>query len=412
MISIALLGFGASGTLLAALERRKANRATSRVPASGGPTRQAGWFAFCTTAFALTVPVSFWLTQRVPFDPFLLIWDRRQVLYLGCYYLVLFVPFFAAATAIGRALTGESERCPRLYALNLAGSGVGALAAVVLLLVAPVEWALLGVGTLALGAAVLALLDARLAANSGGCRIPTAAVLATMAALTLAYIVRPPALRLSQYKGLSYALNLPQARVVAERSSPLSRVDVVASPAIRQAPGLSLVAPPEAVPPPQLGLFVDAETAGAITAFDGDTGKLTYLDWTTTAAPYFAGVEPPPDLRVCVLGSGGGAAVLLALRHGARQVDAVELDSNVLELLRGEFRAFAGGLYDRREVQVHRAEARAFVQAARATWHVIDLSLLDSLAASVVGVGAVAENYLYTREIGRASCRERVLHAV
>ncbi len=52
----------------------------------------------------------------------------------------------------------------------------------------------------------------------------------------------------------------------------------------------------------------------------------------------------------------------------------------------------------RPEVRVHRAEARAFVQAARRTWDIIDLSLLDSLAASAVGVGAVGENYLYTRQ--------------
>ena len=67
---------------------------------------------------------------------------------------------------------------------------------------------------------------------------------------------------------------------------------------------------------------------------------------------------------------------MLALRHAARQVDAVELDPNVPELLRGEFHDFVGGLYDRPEVRVHHAEARAFVQAAHGTWDVIDLSLV------------------------------------
>jgi spermidine synthase len=88
---------------------------------------------------------------------------------------------------------------------------------------------------------------------------------------------------------------------------------------------------------------------------------------------------------------------LLALRHAARQVDAIELDPDVPELLRGELREFAGGLYDRPEVRVHRAEARAFVQRAHETWDVIDISLVGSFAASTVGVGAVSENYLYTR---------------
>src|SRR3989454_8632070 len=137
-------------------------------------------------------------------------------------------------------------------------------------------------------------------------------------------IRRPPRSTLFPYttlfrSGLSYALNLPEARLVAQRSSPLGRVDVVASPAIRHAPGLSLVTPPEAATPPQLGLHVDAESAGAITAFDGNTTKLAYLDWMTPAAPYFARQDSPREPRVCVLGAGGAAGVLLALRHAARR---------------------------------------------------------------------------------------------
>jgi SAM-dependent methyltransferase len=392
VISIALLGFGASGTLLAALKHGGTNSAISL----HGPL--VGWFAISATSFAVALPISFWLTQRVPFDPFLIVWEWRQLLYLGCYYLLLFVPFFAAATSIGLALISESEKSPRLYAYNMAGSGAGALLAVFALSIARVEWALLGAVALAQGAAVLALFDRELCANRGARRLFSAAGVVIMAILTLVYVFHPPTVRLSQYKGLSYALNLPHAQLVAERSSPLGLVDVVASPAIREAPGLSLVAPTDALPPRQLGLYVDAEKAGAITAFDGDTGKLNYLDWMITSAPYFTLPDVRRDLHVCVLGAGGGAGVLLALRHGAREVDAVELNPNIPELLHGRFRDFAGGLYDRPEVRVHRADARAFVQTARETWDLIDLSLVDSFAASAVGVGAVNENYLYTRE--------------
>jgi spermidine synthase len=392
VISIALLGFAASGILLAALERKRAS------PAARFQVFHRTWFAISATTFAIALPVSFWLSQRVPFDPFLIVWDWRQLLYLGGYYLALFVPFFAAGAAIGLALSSESSKCTRLYAFNMAGSGAGALLALVLLSVAAVQWALVGVTGLAQGAAILALFDGKFFIDRDERRLFAVTGVAIMAILTLASVFCPPTVRLSQYKGLSYALNLPEAKVLAERSSPLGRVDVIASPAIREAPGLSLIAPMDAVPPRQLGLYIDAESAGAITAFDGDTNKLNHLDWMITAAPYFALQDAPRDLRVCVLGAGGGAGVLLALRHAARQVDAVELDPNVPQLLRGEFRDFAGGLYDRPDVRLHHADARAFVQAARENWNVIDLSLVDSFAASAVGVGAVGENYLYTRE--------------
>src|SRR5881409_2409319 len=68
VISIALLGFGASGTLLAALERGRTNTARSLQDS------QVGWFAISATSFAVALPISFWLTQRVPFDAFLIVW--------------------------------------------------------------------------------------------------------------------------------------------------------------------------------------------------------------------------------------------------------------------------------------------------------------------------------------------------
>jgi hypothetical protein len=394
VVSIALLGFGASGTLLATLDRR--TRTAGSIEALRAS--QAIQFSLSATGLAIALPVSFWITQRIPFEPFLIIWDWRQLLYLGCFYLALFLPFFAAATAIGLALTSESENCPRLYAFNLVGSGAGSLVAVCLLSIASIPWALLAIVILGLGAAVLALLDANILYKKGRAWLLAAAGVVMMAVLTLAYVFNPPSIRLSQYKGLSYALNLPKAQLVAERSSALGRVDVVASPAIREAPGLSLATPAVAAVPRQLGLYVDADSVGPITAFDGDIHKLGYLDWSTTAAPYFTLQTSPGDLRVCVLGAGGGTGVLLALRHGARQVDAVELNHNVLDLLHGQFRSFTGGLYDRPEVRVHPTEARAFVQATRENWDVIDLSLVDSFAGSAMGAGAVAENYLYTRE--------------
>ena len=118
VISIALLGFGASGTVLAMLGGRG-------TPPSAQAGR-SGWIAFFAVLFALMVPIAFVLVQKIPFDPFLIVWDRRQWLYLGCYYLILFVPFFAAATLIGLVLITKFEEGPRLYVYNLVGSAAGA----------------------------------------------------------------------------------------------------------------------------------------------------------------------------------------------------------------------------------------------------------------------------------------------
>jgi spermidine synthase len=377
VIAIALLGFGASGTFL------------SLWP--GAREQPARCFAFFSLAFALSIPASFWLANRIPFDPALVLWDPRQWLALAGYYVALFVPFFFAATAVGLWLAAEPRDAPRVYAFNLLGSGLGSLALVLSLYLVSVERAVLLVYVLAATAALLVVvaLPRRLAA---------AGVALLTAVFYLGFATDTLAVRVSAYKSLSLALQLPQAEMLARRYSPLGEVDVLRSPALRYAPGLSLAA--RATPPPQLGLFIDGESAGAITAFDGRRQAIAFLDWTSAAAPYHLATDRHP--RVLVLGAGGGSDVLLALYHSAARVDAVELNPQVVALVRDTFGDFSGRLYDRADVRVHLAEARHFAaaspEATRAAYDVIQLSSSESLAASAAGVRALNENYLLTRE--------------
>lgn len=84
IISLALLGYGASGTFIALsrpwLEQRFE-------PA----------FSVSALLFSVTMLVSFVFAQRVPFNALEVIWDWRQLVYLGFVYLIFFVPFFFAA---------------------------------------------------------------------------------------------------------------------------------------------------------------------------------------------------------------------------------------------------------------------------------------------------------------------------
>ena len=379
VISIALLGFGASGTFLALWRRRD----------DQGPANFAGLAAL----FALSLPVCFAVAQRVPFNPFSLLWEPRQLLGLSLYYLVLFVPFFLAATAIGLLLLERARQAPRVYFFNLLGSGFGSLLAVIFLFLVPAERAVLLIYALAAGAALL-VVDA-LPPRRGA-----AVVLSLAAAFYAFHFGGLLAIQPSQYKGLSVALNLPGAQILAQRSSPLGRVDILRSPAFRHAPGLSLVSP--ALPAPQLGVFIDAESAGAYTAFDDHRESVAFLDWTSAAAPFHL-VPAAAGARVLVLGAGGGSDVLLALYHGAARIDAVELNPHVLALARREFADFTGHLFHRPQVSVHLGEARSFLEhtarhAGAAQFDLIQISLLDSLAASAAGVHALNENYLYTVE--------------
>jgi hypothetical protein len=101
---------------------------------------------------------------------------------------------------------------------------------------------------------------------------------------------------------------------------------------------------------------------------------------------------------VCIIGAGGGSDVAQALSLNARKVTAVEMNPQVIDLVRNQFDEFASGLYRRDDVEIVVAEGRSFLQTARQMFDIISISLVDSLSASAAGVGAFNESHLYTIE--------------
>ena len=377
VISIALLGYGASGTFLALFGERLKEHFTAA-------------FAASAALFGVSIIAAFALAQGLPFIAVALIWDPRQLLYLLLLYLLFTLPFFCAANCIGLAFMAFRDGIGRIYRYDLLGAGLGALGVVGLLfLLFPVD-ALHLVAALGPLAGALAILYGPKAK-----RLRSAAALGVLALLlALAVPASWTELRLSEFKGLRQTLLVPGTEILAERSSPLGLVTVLRSPTIpfRHAPGLSLANTQE--PAEQLGIFVDGEGPSAITRFDGDLNALRYLDSTTMALPYHLAARP----RVLVLGAGGGADVLLALYHRAAAIDAVELDPQVIRLVAEDFADFAGKLYQRSELRLHHGEARGFVAGRGATYDVIQIPLLDSFAASAAGPLSLNESNLYTVE--------------
>ncbi|HYG87831.1 MAG TPA: hypothetical protein VD978_16350 [Azospirillum sp.] len=381
IISVALLGFGASGTFVTLARGWLEPRFTAA-------------FVTCALSFAAAAPGGFAVAQAIPFNALEIVWDLRQIPYLLAIYAVLIVPFFCGATGIILALSQPRAPVARIYAADLIGAGVGAFG------IMPALSRLHPLACLELVAALglLAAACAGGAAHRTGFR--ALAVALTVAGVLLPVLPTGPwlALNISPYKGLSAALEIPEANIVAERSGPLGLLDVVASPRIpfRHAPGLSLNT--TAAPPEQLGLFTDAEAMSPITAFDGDTAPLAYLDFTTAALPYH--LKPNPE--VLVLGAGGGAPILLALHHQAARVDAVELNPQVVELVDETFGRFSGRIYSRPPVHLHPEEARSFVAGTAQRYDVINLPPQGSFGAAVSGAHGLGESYVDTVDAFRA----------
>ena len=375
IISLALLGYGASGTFIA-IGRRWLE------------PRFEVFFSLSALLFSVTMVACFVLGQRVPFNALEIVWNPRQFLYLAATYLVFFVPFFFAACCIGLAFTCRRSRISRIYFFDLLGAGLGAMMIVgVLFLLSPQD-------TLIMLSVVALLASASMGLTSNARKPLLAVQLVCLVALLFGLPKSWLEMRISEYKGLNQAMQVVGSNVLTVSSSPLGLLTVVESPRIpfRYAPGLSFNTGFE--PPEQLAIFTDGDSMSVITRFDGNLDALGYMGDVTAALPY-ALLDAP---HVLILGAGGGADVLLALYNGAGKIDAVELNPQITNLVTGTFAGFAGHLYDDERVTLHTQEARGFVARSKNRYDLIQVALLDSFAASGSGVQALNESYLYTVE--------------
>lgn len=385
IISTALLGFAAAGTMV------------SLATGFFKKHHQVVLWIFAL-ALAAVIPLAFLLSQRIPFDELQIIWDRRQIAYLGGYYLLYMLPFFFAGGFVSLAFTVTVDNPQRVYFWNMTGSALGAAAAVLIMYASSPEKLVLAAGAAAAVAAFL------LAAGLSRAHLLATLVFAVTAVSALG-LCEPLALkiRVSPHKVLTQYAAFPGAQRLATRYSPLAKLDVVQAAGIRYFPGLSIAY--QGTLPQQILIVTDADGLSPINHFGGPQDPCHY-DYLTSALPYHLIGKP----RVCIIGAGGGADVAQALALGASQITAVELNPQVIELVRNEFAEFSGGLYRRPDVLVASAEARNFLQMTRQHFDIISISLLDSFAAASAGVYALNENHLYTLEavektLGRLSGR-------
>ncbi len=383
VVSLALLGFGASGTFLSVFPR-VTKFGTSRV------LRHLAW------AFALTVVGSYALTLHLPFDSFRIARDWRQVGVLLLHYVALATPFFCSGTAVALLLAARPQEVGRTYAANLTGSASGCVLAVAVPSLVGGEGVVLLCAALALAAAFAfedsdrVSVEARSRLMARGLRVIHVCVICVL----LLGALRTPAflhVRLSPYKDLSYLLQYPDAQQIFQAWNGFSRVDVVRSEGIRGLPGSGFRCP--AQPPSQLGLTVDGDDLNYITHVDPGFRDLPFTDCLLTALPY----RLRPGARALVLEPRGGLDVLTALAQGAGAVTVVEPNPLIVRAVRQEGE-WAGDIYENPRVEVVVEQGRTYARRTPDEYQVVTLSLNAPQRTVTSGAYSLNEDYRYTVE--------------
>jgi hypothetical protein len=372
IISVALLGFGASGTFVAIFQTRLLASFQRSYLLNGA-------------LFAASILVSFLIAQGLPFNTLEVLWDPRQWLWLAAVYVLLAVPFFFLANLFALSFQRFDRAIGRVYGADLIGAGLGAAAILGLLYLVPPTVALKLTATTAAVAWVIARQEL-----AGAHLLRWTSVVAVLVAGV--WLV-PVQLAMTPYKGLPQALLIPGTSVVASHSSPLGLVTVIESPQVpfHHAPGMSLSSPAKV--PPQLGVFTDGDGFSTITSYRGDIDEVRYLDALTSALPYHLKTSP----RALVVGADGDA-ILQAVSGGAAEVDVVEINPDRVDLLKKHHADYFGWQALASRVVLRTAEVRAWLLSDPAPYDLIVFPLGESSVAAGAGVHGLMEDFLFTTE--------------
>ena len=377
-VSLALLGFGISGTLVALV--------TSRHKQLSPRWMSTLWFAFGTSMLAavflsMTLLPTFWMLS--------------DVVKLGIAYLLYTLPFVFSGAILSLLLSLSGEAVGRLYAADLVASGLGCIA---------FFWLLPALGAIPLVcilAGVAFVIGVLWSPDSRAVRWRSLAGATAAAGMAIAAVVFPAVVDFTpeRYKG-EFSLGTSERNAVIEstRWTPLVRIDVIGK-TDRTNPIAGWY--PEH-PPGSYKVITQDGTAhtrlvgkAAIEKLNDDVKAGTERHLSNLVYR----IRREPD--VAVIGVGGGVDVASALAHGARSVIGAELNPAIAEHVTRIYAEYNGGLFADPRVKFVNREGRSFLRTTEGRFDILQVIAVDTFAALSSGAYVLSENYLYTVEAFR-----------
>jgi hypothetical protein len=369
IISLALLGFGWSGSFLFSIKSRF----------QGDPKRIRRFFIANALGFALMGYLGFYGVGMIPVHPGAWVWDSAEVLPFAGLFFMLSVPFFLAANAIGiRLMTAPAV--DRIYAADLIGAGAGAGLTVAALLVFSVQQVLFLVCAAGVLAAVMALPDSRSRSILG--------LLIGMGVFVALTLLPTHSLKLSEYKNLRRLQQIPGGLIMHELSGPDGLLTLVASPQVpfANAPGLSPYF--AGTLPEQLGIFLDGDAFMSVDRA-GASGYLHYLLDDLTYRQTREGVSAAPWLHIGL----SPTALQHARSHDPhRVIELVDPNPLLLSLLKApQLGSYTAWLFADPQLILQTESPRAFLASTVNSYGLIVLNTATSFSQAFL-------NEMLTRE--------------
>jgi hypothetical protein len=354
------------------------------------PERLSYDLAVATLAFALTTDLAIvvqltLVTGASPSVTSLMAWAE--------FTLCLAFPFFFSGVVVSLALTRSPYPVGKVYGADLIGAAVGCIGALVLLNMtsgpSAVLWVGAVIGLAALGFASSAVGKFHESASLGAKlfryrhSILSACLLFAIANTLTTHGVRPTIIK--------DHLEAP-ADLAYDRWNSFSRITVAQSDTVPP----TMWGPSPRLPPSTIehrALNIDGGAGTSIYRFDGNLASLEFLRYDVSNLAYAI-----PNLKTgAVIGVGGGRDVLSQRLFGVTDVTGIEVNPIIIDLLKHRFSDYTAiATLDGVKFEVD--EARSWFARTPRFFDVIQMSLIDTWAATGAGAFTLTENGLYTVE--------------
>ncbi len=370
VLSLALLGLGMGGMFVHFFR--------PQIP-TGEKRFQV--LALFTSLFSLTIPFSIIIIVQVGYI------DDIQMNILLYGFLLVF-PFFLAGVLLSEVYRMFPTLSGRIYGVDLIGAAAGSVGVILFLNILGGISTNFVLGVMASLAAVLFAMGG-LRKNNRGLIISAVSflILSILLGVNLAggYLLDIP-IGVNPRKEIHDALSSFRGKILETRWSAFGRTDLVEFNNY----------------PDHMDIYIDGTAGSPMYRFNGNVNDpgATISNLKTTFPGYFPFLYLQEEERnnALLIGPGGGRDILLALMGGVREITAVEINKDLVDLVR-RYSWFNGRIYKGlKNVNIVVDEGRNFLKRQKEKYDIIMLSLpVTNTSRSLEGY-ALTENFLFTTD--------------
>lgn len=371
VLAVSLLGLGSGGIALYFLQHK---RQIKQVPKNG--------FHLWASIYSLTLVLSVGTILSIPV--------LFQALDHIFFYSVLFlIPFLFAGVLLAHIFQSFPSESGKIYGIDLLGAAAGSFGSIILLNRFAVISSIFLLGTIsAIGAVFLAWL------KPSGLKKWIAPIMVLLITVLAFWADQSGLFRLKipigknpdkEIHDVLYGQSI-SGKIVETVWSSFGRTDLVS---LSGYPG-------------QMDIYLDGTAGSPMYRFSGEADRPgSIVEALTRSFPgYFPFLSLQDEQKdsALIIGPGGGRDVLLALVAGFHEITAVEVNPDLVEMVK-KHSAFNGGIYqDLKNVRIIIEEGRHFLKRNKDHYDIVMLSLPVTNSSRSLEGFALTENFLFTTD--------------